>query len=115
VIIFNRLNESDLEKLIKYAEKCINKKLPLTKDAREKLIAISDGDGRYILNIIETIFDFYNGKVLDVSDLDNILQARMQNYDKSGEAHYNLISALHKSIRGSDPDAALYRLCRMLE
>lgn len=115
VIIFNRLNENDLEKLIKKAEKSLDKKLPLTQNARKKLIAISDWDGRYILNIIETIFDFYDGKILDENDLDNILQARMQNYDKSGEAHYNLISALHKSVRGSDPDATLYWVCRMLE
>jgi putative ATPase len=83
VIIFNRLNDDDLEKLVQKAEKSLNKKLPLTPEARKKLIAISDGDGRYILNIVETIFDFYDGKTLNENDLNNILQTRMQNYDKS--------------------------------
>ena len=114
VLILKRLDEKALNHLIERAEDELGKKLPLTDGARQNLIAIADGDGRYLLNMIETIFDLYQGKVLDDDGLTKILQSRMPNYDKSGEVHYNLISALHKSLRGSDPDAALYWCARMM-
>jgi len=114
VLILKRLDEKALEHLIKRAEDELKKKLPLTDGARKNLIQIADGDGRYLLNLIEMIFDFHNGKVIDEDGLLKILQNRMPNYDKSGEVHYNLISALHKSLRGSDPDAALYWCARMM-
>lgn len=114
VLILKRLDEKALSHLIERAEEEVQKKLPLTDEARAELIAISDGDGRYLLNMIEMIFDFYQGKTIDGKELNKMLQSRFPNYDKSGEAHYNLISALHKSLRGSDPDAALYWCGRMI-
>jgi putative ATPase len=104
-----------MERLISRAEAELKMKLPLTDGARGRLVDISDGDGRYLLNMIEVIHDFYNGKVIDEDDLTKILQTRFPNYDKGGDAHYNLISALHKSMRGSDPQAALYWASRMLD
>ncbi len=115
VLILKRLDEKALETLINRAENELGKKLPLTDEARKMLINIADGDGRYLLNMIENIFDFPSKSIIDEKELTKILQSRMPNYDKSGEAHYNLISALHKSLRGSDPDAALYWCARMIE
>ena len=114
VLILKRLDEKALEHLILRAENELEQKLPLTDGARKNLIAIADGDGRYLINMLEMIFDFYQGKIIDENGLTKILQSRMPNYDKSGEVHYNLISALHKSLRGSDVDAGLYWCARMI-
>lgn len=114
VLILKRLDEKALEHLILRAENELEQRLPLTDGARKNLIAIADGDGRYLINMLEMIFDFYQGKVIDEDGLTKILQSRMPNYDKSGEVHYNLISALHKSLRGSDVDAGLYWCARMI-
>ncbi len=114
VLILKRLDEKALEHLILRAENELEQKLPLTDGARKNLIAIADGDGRYLINMLEMIFDFYQGKIIDEDGLTKILQSRMPNYDKSGEVHYNLISALHKSLRGSDVDAGLYWCARMI-
>ena len=114
VLILKRLDDKALEKLVERAENEVGKKLPLTDGARQNLIAISDGDGRYLLNMVEMIFDFHGDEEIDEAGLNKILQSRFPNYDKSGEAHYNLISALHKSLRGSDVDAGLYWCARMM-
>lgn len=89
--------------------------LPISSEARDYLITLAQGDGRYLLNLIENIQAIKNDEILNLEQLQKILQKRAPLYDKEGEVHYNLISALHKSVRGSDPDAALYWLCRMLE
>ena len=114
VIILKRLNEEALTRLIERAEEETGAKLPLTDTAKNNLIAISDGDGRYLLNMIEMIYDFSNGKIIDENLLPKVIQTRLPNYDKMGDAHYSLISALHKSLRGSDVDAGLYWLARMI-
>lgn len=114
VIILKRLNDEALEKLISRAESEMEQALPLTEQARKNLVAISDGDGRYLLNMIEMIYDFANGKIIDEATLPKVIQTRLPNYDKMGDAHYSLISALHKSLRGSDVDAGLYWLARMI-
>jgi putative ATPase len=88
--------------------------LPLTADAREALIASADGDGRFLLNQAETLFSIEIAEPLDPAGLAALLHRRVAVYDKDREGHYNLISALHKSLRGSDPQAALYYLARML-
>ena len=87
----------------------------LTPEAREALMAMADGDGRYVLSLAETLFAIGQDRPLGPKELANVLQRRSPAYDKDREEHYNIISALHKSIRGSDPDAALYYLARMLE
>ncbi|GLS88494.1 ATPase AAA [Cypionkella aquatica] len=115
VIILERLNLIDLELLAQRAEKDLNRQLPLNGDAREALIEMADGDGRALLNLIEQIAAWKLDKPLDRAQLSTRLMRRASKYDKSGEEHYNLISALHKSVRGSDPDAALYWFARMLE
>ena len=113
VIILERLTPADLERLAQRAEHDLNRPLPLTPDAREALIEMADGDGRGLLNLIEQIAA--NPTPLNRDQLTTRLMRRAAKYDKSGEEHYNLISALHKSIRGSDPDAALYWFARMLD
>ena len=115
VIILERLSLTDLERLAQRAEKEMNRALPLTGDAREALTEMADGDGRTLLNLIEQISAWTTTKPLTRDQLATRLMRRAAKYDKSGEEHYNLISALHKSIRGSDPDAALYWFARMLE
>ena len=114
VVVLKRLEKDALEKLLERTERMKGKPLPLTADAREKLVAVADGDGRYLLNLAEMAYDFHGGKEIDADTLGKIIQARFPNYDKGGDAHYNLISALHKSVRGSDPDAALYWVSRMI-
>ena len=114
VIILKRHDENSMEQLLSRAENHVNKKLPLTKQARENLISMADGDGRSLLNFCEILFE-YNGEQLDEKALNKYLQKRAPVYDKHQESHYNLISALHKSLRGSDADAALYWFCRMLD
>jgi putative ATPase len=114
VFVLSRLDDAALETLLTRAESFYGKALPLTGDARETLRAMADGDGRYVLNLAEEIAAVATAEPLDSAALVALVQKRAPLYDKSREEHYNLISALHKSIRGSDPDAALYWLARML-
>lgn len=114
VFVLNRLDHDDLAQLIGRAEATMEAKLPLTTDAREALIAMADGDGRYLLNMAEELFRFPPDTELDVNQLTKAVNRRAPLYDKAQEGHYNLISALHKSLRGSDTDAALYWFARML-
>ena len=116
VIVLERLSLIDLELLAQRAEQELHRALPLTGDAREALIEMADGDGRALLNLIEQVISWKPAaSPLDRDALSTRLMRRASKYDKSGEEHYNLISALHKSVRGSDPDAALYWFARMLE
>jgi putative ATPase len=114
VLILHRLDEKALRTLIERAEAEVGKSLPVTAGARDALIASADGDGRFLLNQVETIFDVEPQEPLDPAGMAALLHRRLPIYDKDREGHYNLISALHKSIRGSDPQAALYYLARML-
>jgi putative ATPase len=114
VLILNRLSEVALETLIGRAEGALGRPLPLEAGARARLVELADGDGRYLLNMVESLQDLPLEPDLDAAALGAVLQRRMPVYDRHQEAHYNLISALHKSVRGSDPDAALYWLARML-
>lgn len=114
VLILNRLDTAALGQLLEKAETIEGKVLPLTADAKEALIASADGDGRFLLNQAETLFSLDIKDTLDPSQLAKILHRRMAVYDKDREGHYNLISALHKALRGSDPQVSLYYLARML-
>ncbi|WP_372804528.1 replication-associated recombination protein A [Loktanella salsilacus] len=114
VLILTRLNDADLERLAQRAEADLDRKLPLDAQARGQLINMADGDGRSLLNLIEQVAAWKTDKPLGTDALTSRLMKRATKYDKSGDEHYNLISALHKSVRGSDPDAALYWLARML-
>lgn len=114
VLVLDRLDLADLERLTQRAEKDLGKSLPLTGDAREALQEMADGDGRALLNLIEQVAAWKTEAKLDRETLSTRLMRRAVKYDKGGEEHYNLISALHKSVRGSDPDAALYWFARML-
>ncbi|MEA3062400.1 MAG: putative ATPase [Sphingomonadales bacterium] len=114
VLILNRLDRDALAQLLDRAEAVTGRPLPLTAEAREALIATADGDGRFLLNQAETLFSVELEAPLDAAGLSALLHRRVAVYDKDREGHYNLISALHKSIRGSDPQAALYYLARML-
>ena len=114
VLILNRLGGEALGKLLDRGEALIGRRLPLTADARAALVATADGDGRFLLNQAETLFSVEFDEPLDPASLSALLHRRMPVYDKDREGHYNLISALHKAIRGSDPQAALYYLARML-
>jgi putative ATPase len=114
VFVLNRLHETDQEILLRRAEELMGFSLPLNAEARVTLIAMADGDGRYLLNMAEELFRLPPDLVLDPVALTKAVQKRAPLYDKAQEGHYNLISALHKSLRGSDTDAALYWLARML-
>ncbi len=116
VLTLERLDEAALRRLAKRAEAHVGRPLPLTEEAYAALMGMADGDGRYFLNIVEEIYASTpeDGRRLDVEALAEVVRQRMPVYDKSRDGHYNLISALHKSIRGSDPDAALYWMARML-
>lgn len=114
VMVLERLSLADLELIAQRAEKELGRELPLDGMAREALLELADGDGRALLNLAEQAFGWGTTK-LGVDALSKRLSKRAAQYDKSGDAHYNLISALHKSVRGSDPDAALYWFARMLE
>ncbi len=114
VLILERLGRGALELLLTRAATLMDRPLPLTPEATDALIASADGDGRFLLNQAETLFSVELPEPLDPAGLSNFLQRRVAVYDKDREGHYNLISALHKSIRGSDPQAALYYLGRML-
>jgi putative ATPase len=115
VFVLKRLDDAALETLLEKAEAFEGRPLPLELEARQALSALADGDGRYLLTLTETLFNIGSAQPLSIKDLGQVLQKRSPAYDKDREEHYNLISALHKSIRGSDPDAALYWLARMLE
>ncbi len=114
VLVLERLSLADLERLTQRAEKELGKALPLTLAARDALHEMADGDGRALLNLIEQVAAWKVDAPLDPDALATRLMRRAAKYDKSGDEHYNLISALHKSVRGSDPDAALYWFARML-
>ncbi|MEY3658606.1 MAG: hypothetical protein RL425_1367, partial [Pseudomonadota bacterium] len=114
VLVLHRLDAAALDTLLVRAEALIGKSLPLTEEARAALIASADGDGRFLLNQAETLATIAVEEPLDPKALADLLHRRMPVYDKDREGHYNLISALHKSLRGSDPQAALYYLARML-
>ena len=115
VMVLERLSEADLAALAARAEADLGRSLPLDDAARRALFEMADGDGRALLNLIEQIAAWSVSVPLDPQQLSARLMRRAAQYDKSGDGHYNLISALHKSVRGSDPDAALYWLARMLE
>ncbi len=114
LIIFNSLDQKALMNLLERAEEKENKKLPIEEEARATLCEISGADGRYLLNMCEELFNSKPKKPLNSSELLNFLQRKTANYDKSRDGHYNLISALHKSVRGSDAQAALYWVARMM-
>jgi putative ATPase len=114
VLTLNRLDETALAALLQRAEAHVGRELPLTGEARAALIAMADGDGRYLLNLAEEIFGETAGIPLDPGALARLVQRRAPVYDKTQESHYNLASALQKSIRGSDVDAALYWAARMI-
>ena len=114
VLVLNRLSDEAMEQLLVRAEAEEQKKLPLDTDARASLRAMADGDGRYLLNMTEEVFALPSEPTLNTTGLAAAVQKRMPLYDKSQDGHYNLISALHKSLRGSDTDAALYWFARML-
>jgi putative ATPase len=114
VLVLKRLDTDALEALLGRAETETGQSLPLDDSAREALIAMADGDGRYLLNLAEALFAWGGEEVLDTQALARIVQQRAPVYDKAQDGHFNLISALHKSLRGSDADAALYWLARML-
>jgi putative ATPase len=114
VLVLRRLDDAALEKLLERAEALLGTNLPLSEDGRSALKAMADGDGRYLLNLVEQIATLKNPTPLDAQALAELVQRRAPLYDKAQESHYNLISALHKSLRGSDTDAALYWMGRML-
>ena len=114
VYVLKRLDDAALEELLAKAEAYEKRDLPLTPEARQAMSALADGDGRYLLSMAETLFNIGSAHPLTTTELGQVLQKRSPAYDKDREEHYNLISALHKSVRGSDPDAALYWLARML-
>jgi putative ATPase len=116
VLVFKSLDAEAIEKLLRRAEEIEGKTLPLDAEARTQLIRMADGDGRAALTLTEEIWRAARpGETFDPAGLQEVVQRRAPIYDKSQDGHYNLISALHKSVRGSDPDAALYYLCRMLD
>jgi putative ATPase len=114
VLILHRLDHRTLCTLLERAEARVGKPLPMTAEARDALVASADGDGRFLLNQAETLFDVVLDRPLDPAALSTFLQRRVAVYDKDRDGHYNLISALHKALRGSDPQASLYYLARML-
>lgn len=117
VLVFKRLTDDDLGHLLSRAETVLQKPLPLTPEARQTLIGMADGDGRTVLNLAEDVLATERdpGNPIEPEELIGIVQRRAPLYDKNRDGHYDLISALHKAVRGSDPDAALYWLARMLD
>ncbi len=115
VFVLNRLSYDDFDILLTRAEKEMGKKLPVDEEARDLMKSIADGDGRYILNLAESVFNYAQAdEIFDKEGLLKIIRSRAPVYDKGRDGHYNLISAVHKSLRGSDVDAALYWVARML-
>lgn len=116
VFIMKPLDSAALQQIIERAEKIVGRKLPIDDDAVSMVRDLADGDGRYLINLIESIYDLAPPDgVMNRTEVEKIVQHRASVYDKDGEGHYNLISALHKSLRGSDTDAALYWAARMIE
>ncbi len=116
VLLFRALDPGAIARLLVRAEALTGQALPLTEEARGVLVRMADGDGRAALTLAEEVWrSAQPGETLDAEALQTIVQRRAPIYDKAQEGHYNLISALHKTVRGSDPDAALYYLCRMLD
>jgi putative ATPase len=116
VLVFKSLDAAAIEQLLARAEAIEAKRLPLDAEARASLIRMADGDGRAALTLAEEVWRAARAEeVFDAAKLQEVVQRRAPIYDKQQDSHYNLISALHKSVRGSDPDAALYYLCRMLD
>jgi putative ATPase len=115
VLVLKRLEAESLDLLVARAESDVGRALPVTSDARAAVLELANGDGRHLLNLVEELFSLDRSAPLEVDDLATYLQRRAPVYDRDRDEHYNLISALHKSIRGSDPDAALYWLARMLD
>lgn len=116
VLTFKSHDETSLKSLLDRAEELEDKKLPLDEEARASLIRMADGDGRAILSLAEEVWRTARGdEVFNAKELQEVLQRRAPIYDKGQDGHYNIISALHKAVRGSDPDAALYYLCRMMD
>ncbi|AYO82062.1 replication-associated recombination protein A [Methylobacterium brachiatum] len=116
VLLFRALDPGAIARLLVRAEALTGQALPLTEEARGVLVRMADGDGRAALTLAEEVWRSAGpGEILDAEALQEIVQRRAPIYDKAQEGHYNLISALHKTVRGSDPDAALYYLCRMLD
>ena len=116
VLVLKRLDDAALELLLQRAETMEQRRLPVTREARAMILAMADGDGRYLLNLAEQAFSMIGEPgLLSSGDLGKFLSKRSAAYDSDREEHYNLVSALHKSVRGSDPDAALYWFARMLE
>src|SRR5213079_2310598 len=115
-LVFHSLDPAAIEKLFAHAEKIEGRKLPLDAEARAVLVRMADGDGRAALTLVEEVWRAARkDEIFDAAALQEIVQRRAPIYDKSQDGHYNLISALHKSVRGSDPDAALYYLARMFD
>ena len=115
VFVLKSLSPEALHELISRSEKLQQRSLPVTDEAKKTLIDLADGDGRYFINLLETVYDLCRPEeILDTPELLKVLQKRAPMYDKDREGHYNLISALHKSLRGSDTDAALYWAARMI-
>lgn len=114
VLTLNPLDEDALEALLKRAADHIKRPLPLEATAREKLLQLADGDGRYLLNLAEILYDQPEATTLNTEQMLELVRHRAPQYDRAGDQHYNLISALHKSLRASDCDAALYWLARMM-
>lgn len=114
VVVLQRLDAQSMQQLLLRAEAHMQKNLPITSEARDVLAGMADGDGRALLNYCEILFAYRGKEAMDAKSLTQYLQKRAPLYDKKQEAHYNLISALHKSLRGSDAQAAMYWLCRML-
>ena len=116
VLVFKPLDSAALERLLARAESIEGRQLPLDAEARQSLIRMADGDGRSALTLAEEVWRARrDDEIFDAAKLQEVVQRRAPIYDKKQDGHYNLISALHKSVRGSDPDAALYYLCRMLD
>ena len=114
IIVLGALDEAALHQLVSRAEAHYERNLPVTDDARAAVVAYADGDGRYVLNLVERLYEAAGDAVLGTDEVARILSQRALNYDKAGDEHFNLISALHKSLRASDCDAALYWLARMM-
>lgn len=115
IITLKNLDETALAKILNRVEEKLDQKLPITADAREAMISLACGDARYLLNACEELINLKIKKDLNANDLQNLISKRSAHFDKKGDVHFNLISAFHKSLRGSDVDAALYYLARMLE
>jgi putative ATPase len=114
VFVLHRLDEAALERIAARAEAATGAPLPLRPEARAGLLALAGGDGRYLLNMIEQLYAFAGGETLDVAAMGRVLQRRMATHDKAGDGHYDLLSCFHKSLRGSDVQAALYYAARIM-